>query len=123
MRFRGSKGNQVRKGAVLVRTRKVWGVGEDAGVVGLLVELFSMYGSEELTGEAPLMAYRAVEGWRVWSRGQATQCLRSGIADVGGKWREEGRGDETDSGRFRVAFGEDRGGHKTRTEASAGGSD
>ena len=38
------------------------------------------------------MAYRAAENWRVWSRGQATRCLRSGIAGVGGKWREEERG-------------------------------
>ena len=36
------------------------------------------------------MAYRVAEGLTVWSRGQATQCLRSGIADVGGKWKEEG---------------------------------
>ena len=57
-----------------------------------LVELFSMYNSEEFTGEAALMAFRGRAGWRVWSRGQATQCLRSGIADVGGRWRNEGRG-------------------------------
>lgn len=87
VRFRGSKGDQGRKGAVIVRTR-----GEGGGAVGLLVELFSMYSSGELKGEAPLMAFRGEEGWRVWSRGQATQCLRSGIADVGGKWRVEGRG-------------------------------
>ena len=52
--------------------------------MGLLVECFSMYNDEELTGEAPF------DG--VWSRGQATQCLRSGIADAWGRWRNEGRG-------------------------------
>ena len=35
---------------------------------------------------------RGREGWRVWSRGQATRCLRSGIEDVGGRWRNERRG-------------------------------
>ena len=51
-----------------------------------------MYGSGELTGEASPMVYRAAEGWKIRSGGQASQCLRSGIADVGGKWREEERG-------------------------------
>ena len=60
--------------------------------MGQLVELFSMCNSEELRGETPLMAFRGREGWRVWSRGQATQCLRSGIADVGAWSRNEGRG-------------------------------
>ena len=31
VRFRESKGDQGRKGAVLVRTRKAWGAGEDGG--------------------------------------------------------------------------------------------
>ena len=44
-------------------------MGVDAGVVSLLVERFSMDGSRELTGEAPLMIYRTTEGWRVRSRG------------------------------------------------------
>ena len=65
VRFRGSKGDQGRKGAVLVRTRTGRG-GEDEGeAVGLLVELFSMYNDGESTGEAPLMSYRGTEGWRV----------------------------------------------------------
>ena len=92
VRFGGPKGDQERKGTVLVRAGKAWGVGEDGGAVGLLVKLFSMDVSAELTGEAPLMSYRAAEGWSVRSRGQATQRSRSGIANVGGKWREEGRG-------------------------------
>lgn len=93
--------------------------------VGLLVALFSMYDSGQLTGEAPIIAVRGAEGWRVWFRGQATQCLRSGIADVGAKWRDKGRkgGGDTDSGRVRVVFGEDSGGHKTRSEASTRGGD
>ena len=58
VRFRGSKGDQGRKGAVLVRTRTGRG-GEDEGeAVGLLVELFSMYNDGEWTGEAPLMSCR-----------------------------------------------------------------
>ena len=75
-----------------MRTRKAWGVGEDGGAVGQLVELFNMYGRGALTGEAPLMAYRVAAGWRVWSRGQSIQCSRSGGADTGGKRTEEGKG-------------------------------
>ena len=37
--------------------------------------------------------------------------------------RGEGCGGETDPGRFRVAFGENRGGHKTSSETSARGGD
>ena len=50
-----------------------------------------MYNNEDLTEEAPLMSYRRNDGWEVWSRGRATQCLREGIASVGGGWRKEGR--------------------------------
>jgi len=92
VRFRGSKGDQGRKGAVVVRTRTGLGGEGKGGAVGLLVELFGMYNDGELTGEAPLMSYRGTEGWRVWGRGQATRCLRDGIANVGRKWRDEGRG-------------------------------
>ena len=92
VRFRGSKGDQGRKGAVLVRTRTGRRGKEEGGAVGPLVEPFIMYNDGELTGEAPLMSYRATEGWRIWDRGQATRCLRDGIASVGRTWRDEGRG-------------------------------
>ena len=93
--------------------------------VGLLVEVFSMYNSEELTEEAPLMAYRGREGWRVWSRGQANQCLRSGIADAGGRWRNEGRGvgARLVPEDFALHSGRIGGGYKTRNKASARGGD
>ena len=42
VRFRGPKGDQGRRGAVLVRTTIGWGVGEGGRAVCLLVELFSM---------------------------------------------------------------------------------
>ena len=56
------------------------------------MELFRLYGNGDLPEEAPLMSFRGKEGWEVWSRGRATQCLRDGIASVGERWREEGRG-------------------------------
>ena len=51
-----------------------------------------MYDSRQLTGEAPFIFFRGAEGWKVRSRGQANQCLKSGIADVGRRWMDEGRG-------------------------------
>ena len=83
VRFRGSKANQGRQGAVLVRTRSGLGGGEDVGAVVRLVELFRMYNDGELAGEAPLMSYRGSDGWRVWSRGKGTWCLKKGFASVG----------------------------------------
>ena len=56
------------------------------------MELFRLYDHGDLTEEAPLIPFRAKDGWEVWSRGRATQCLRDGIASVGERWREEGRG-------------------------------
>ena len=47
VRFRGSKGDQGRKGAVLVRPRTEVGGGEEGGAVGMLVELFAMYNDGE----------------------------------------------------------------------------
>lgn len=56
------------------------------------VKLFNMYDTGESTGEVLLKAFRGAEEWTEWSRGQATRCLRSGIADVGEKWRGNKRG-------------------------------
>ena len=92
VRFKESKGDQGRKGAVLVRPRTGRGRKGEGGAVGLLVELFRLYGNGNLTEEAPFMPIRGKDGWEVWSRGRATQCLRDGIASVGERWTEEGRG-------------------------------
>ena len=56
------------------------------------MELFRLYGNGDLTEEARLMSFRGKDGWKVRSRGRATQCLRDGMASVGERWREEGRG-------------------------------
>lgn len=64
----------------------------DGNAVGRLIELFIMYGSGKLNGVAPLLAFCVAGRWRALSRGQAIQCLGSGLADVGGMWRDEGRG-------------------------------
>ena len=69
IRFRGSKGDQGRKGAVLVRTR---GKNEGEGdAVQLLVELLGHHRSkgEELGKDTPLMAFRSGDRWKVWTRG------------------------------------------------------
>ena len=41
-----------------------------------------------------MASYQEKEGWRVRSRGKATQCSRNGIAGVARKWRDERRGAE-----------------------------
>ena len=65
VRFKGSRGDQGRKGAVLVRTRAGRGKEGERGAVGLLVELFRLYGNGDLTEEAPLMSFRGKDGWEV----------------------------------------------------------
>ena len=52
-RFRGSRENRRRKGAVLVRTRTGRGWGEEGGAVRVLVELFKLYNNGDLTEEGP----------------------------------------------------------------------
>ena len=56
------------------------------------MELSWLYNNGDLTEEAPLMSDGGNDGWDVWSRARATLCLREGIASVGERWREEGRG-------------------------------
>ena len=92
VRFKGSKGEQGREGAVMVRTRTGRGTEGERVAVGLLVELFRLYGNGDLMEEAPLISFRGKDGWKVWSKGRAIQCLRDGIASVKERWREEGRG-------------------------------
>ena len=59
----------------------------------MLLELFEYYRTIIPGGEsAPLMVYRSGGRWKVWTRGQATYCLRSGLERVGEKWRSQGKG-------------------------------
>ena len=85
--FEGGEDDQGRKEAVMVKTKRAkrkGGLG--ANVVDLLVELFDYYGNS-IPGvkNAPLMARRSRAECRVWTRGQATYRLRSGLERVGEK--------------------------------------
>ena len=54
-----------------------------------MVELVGYYGKTVPGGKnAPLMAYMSGGRWRVWTKGQATFCFRSGLERVGRKWRD-----------------------------------
>ena len=95
IRFREGKGDQGKKGAVAVITQGSGGVGEgpEGNVVNLMVKLVGYYRKTVPGGEnAPLMTYRSGGRWRVWTKGQATFCLRSRLERVGRKGREQGRG-------------------------------
>ena len=85
--FRRSKGDQGRRGAVLVRTRGDRGRWSET--VELIQELYRIHGERP---DLPLMAYRSHGGWKVWMRGQATYCLRRGLSvlAMARKNREEG---------------------------------
>ena len=61
VRFKGSKGNHGRKGAVLVRTRTGRGRRGKTGAVRLLVELVRLYGNGNLTEKAPLISFRVID--------------------------------------------------------------
>ena len=79
----------------MVRTRTGRGQEGEKGEVGLLVELFRLYGNRGLTEESPLMSFRGFRGnesWLVSSRGRANQCSRDVIGSVGKRWREKDRG-------------------------------
>ena len=67
-----------------------WGL--EVNVVDKLLELFEYYGTSIQGENAPLMAYRRGVVWRVWTRGQATYCLRNGLEGVGEKWRSQAKG-------------------------------
>lgn len=85
--MRGSKGDQARKGAVLVRVKK-----EGGGAVDLMLELLSIYEGRGVDDKSPLMAYTGGSKWEVWRREEATRRMRGGIQVVARKWSEEGRG-------------------------------
>ena len=87
VQMRGSKGDQGRKGAVMVRER-----GRANGAVELMLELFGIYGSEGLSATAPLMVHRREGKWEVWQRRKATEQMRKGIRAVSKMWPKEGKG-------------------------------
>ena len=75
--FRGSKGGQDRRGAVLVRTRGDRGTGGET--VELMQELYRIHDGRS---DLPLMANGSHGGWKVWTRGQAIYYLRRGLSVV-----------------------------------------
>lgn len=94
VRFTASKGDQDRKGAILVRVKGGRGAERDEGAVGLLAELFESYEGEGLTTKAPLMTFKEGERWRVWGRDKATKCLRRGLGGSERGGRKRGGGQE-----------------------------
>lgn len=55
---------------------------EDDSAVDLLMELVE--GARgALNVDAPLISFESGSRWRVWTTGQATQCLREGLEAVG----------------------------------------
>ena len=89
VRFRGSKGDQLRKGAVLTRARKgpPRPVGDGGGAVDLMIELLSCY--LFLPPSAPLVAFGCGSGrWSMWTQTQATKALRQ-VVSVAGMQAEE----------------------------------
>ena len=92
VRFRESKADQGRKGAVLVRTRTGFGVGENGGDSGSVGRAFQHIRWKGVDRGSPPNGVRGSEGSRLWFRGQGTRYFRPAIEDLGGKWRDEGRG-------------------------------
>lgn len=68
------RGDQERKGVILVETLDP--------VVELLVELIRTQGGDGVPSSLPLMVSKSGSEGRIWTRRQATQCLRSGIEKV-----------------------------------------
>ena len=84
VRFRRSKGDQLRKGAVVTHARKgpSLRVGEGGGAVDLIIELMSCY--LFLPSSAPLVACGVGNGrWSMWTQHQATVALRKVVALAG----------------------------------------
>ncbi|CAM9766881.1 unnamed protein product [Choristocarpus tenellus] len=82
----GLKGDQGRNGVVLTRFGVEKKRGEDSmggfEVGGLEVVLAIMECFPELLPDAPLMAFREGERWRVITRGQATCVLRRIVKEL-----------------------------------------
>ena len=84
VRFRGSKGDQLRKGAVVSRVQvsPPWCVGDGSGAVDRMIDSLSCY--LFLPPSAPLVAFRIGHGrWSTWTQQQATAALRSVVALAG----------------------------------------
>ena len=58
----------------------------------LLQELYRIH---EGRLDLPLMTYRSYGCWKVWTRGQATYCLRRGLSVVAGAWEKGKEGEKT----------------------------
>ena len=89
VRFRGSKGDQWRKGAILTRARKgpPKPAGAAGGAVDLMVELLSSY--LFLPPSAPLATFGCgSDRWSMWAQAQATRALRE-VVSVAGVQPEE----------------------------------
>ena len=90
MRFRASKGDQLRKGTVVTRSRDPPSKSQaeqKPGAVELLIELMSH--DPTLPRHAPLVAYRSIcgsVGW--WTQRQATQTLGEVVALAGVQLQE-----------------------------------
>ena len=84
VRLRGSKGDQLRKGAVVTHVRKgpSMRVGKGGRAVDLMIELMSFY--VFLPSSAPLAACGVGNGrWSMWTQHQATLALRKVVALAG----------------------------------------
>ena len=89
VRFRGSKGDQLRKGAVVTRVQKgpSMRVGEGGGAVDRIIEMMSCY--LFLPSSPPLVAFGVGNGrWSMWTQHQATAALRK-VAALAGVRAEE----------------------------------
>lgn len=84
LRFRSSKGDQFRKGAVCTRVRQRVGCSGETkgGAVAVMIELLSLY--SWLPSRAPLVAFGVGGGqWAMWTKHQATVALRQVVALAG----------------------------------------
>ena len=84
VRFRGSKGDQMRTGRVLTRVRggAPRPLGAGGGAFDLMIELMSC--CLFLPSSAPLVAFGTGNGmWSMWTQQQATTSLRAVVAWAG----------------------------------------
>ena len=83
VRFRGSKGDQLRYGTVMTRARgdPPLPLRDGSGAVDLMIELLScMF----LPSHAPLAAFGTARGnWSVWTHARPTAALRGVVALAG----------------------------------------
>ena len=108
VRFRGFKRDHCRKGATLViLDPSRW---ERGAVEWLTESLLLSDGAYELPQNLTLLMADVLGAERkVWARGQATQCLSSGVAKVAPKMENDGKrcSSRDNTRRICVAFGGD----------------